>query len=113
MRALWSAASRPYLTAGRYPYHFARNKLRFDPVFVTLLRRGLIPDRARVIDLGYGQGLLAALLLAARATSSLGLAGRRRRRICICAGTGCPMGIARGDALRPGIYPGLCCPKPM
>jgi hypothetical protein len=38
VRALWSAASRPFLTAGRYPYHFARNKLRFDPVFVTLLR---------------------------------------------------------------------------
>ncbi len=66
VRALWSAASRPYLTAGRYPYHFARSKLRFDPVFFTLVRRGLIPDRARVIDLGCGQGLLAAVLLAAR-----------------------------------------------
>jgi SAM-dependent methyltransferase len=66
VRALWSAASSPYLAAGRYPYHFARNKLRFDPVFFTFVRRGLIPDRARVIDLGCGQGLLAAVLLAAR-----------------------------------------------
>ena len=66
VRALWSAASTPYLTAGHYPYHFARSKLRFDPVFFTLLRRGLIPDRARVIDLGCGQSLLAAVLLAAR-----------------------------------------------
>ena len=72
-RALCSAASRPYLTAGRFPYHFARSKLRFYPVFLTLVRRSLIPDGARVIDLGCGQGLLAALLLAARRQFDTGI----------------------------------------
>jgi hypothetical protein len=66
VRALWSAASNLYLKAGHYPYHFARSKLRFDPVFFTFLRCGLIPDGARVIDLGCGQSLLAAVLVAAR-----------------------------------------------
>lgn len=65
-RALCAAASRPYRTAGRFPYHYARNKLRFDAVFVALLRAGLIPDGSRVLDLGCGQALLAAVLLAAR-----------------------------------------------
>ncbi len=64
--ALCAAASRSYLIAGRFPYYYAQNKLRFDAVFLTLLRRGLIPDGARVSDLGCGQGLLAAVLLAAR-----------------------------------------------
>jgi SAM-dependent methyltransferase len=66
VRALWSAASTLYLKAGHYPYHFARSKLRFDPVFFAFLRCGLIPDGARVIDLGCGQSLLAAVLVAAR-----------------------------------------------
>lgn len=64
--ALIDAASRPYLAAGRYAYHFARGKLRHDPVFLALLRSGRIPDRARLLDLGCGQALLSALLLAAR-----------------------------------------------
>jgi SAM-dependent methyltransferase len=66
VRALCAAATRPYLTAGRFPYHYAQGKLRFDAVFFTLVRRGLIPDDARVVDLGCGQSLLASVLLAAR-----------------------------------------------
>ena len=73
VRALCAEASRPYRTAGRFPYHFARCKLRFDPVFLTVVRRGLIPDRARVIDLGCGQALLASVLLAARRQFETGL----------------------------------------
>ena len=65
--ALIDAASRPYLAAGRYAYHFARSKLRHDPVFFSLLRMGRIPDQARVLDLGCGQALLASLMVAARA----------------------------------------------
>jgi SAM-dependent methyltransferase len=64
--ALIDAASRPYRAAGRFAYHFARGKLRHDPVFFALLRSGLIPDGARLLDLGCGQALLASLLLAAR-----------------------------------------------
>lgn len=59
-------ASQPYRTAGRFAYHFARGKLGGDPMFLDILARGLIPDKARILDLGCGQGLLAAWLLAAR-----------------------------------------------
>ena len=59
-------ASEYYRGAGRFAYNFARGKLGGDPVFFTLLERGLLPDDARILDLGCGQGLLAAWLLAAR-----------------------------------------------
>ncbi len=68
--ALLERATRPYRTAGLHPWHFARGKLRHDPVFAGLLRLGLIPHGARLLDLGCGQGLLAALLLAAEAPAS-------------------------------------------
>ena len=64
--ALVAAAALRYRPAGRGAYYFARGKLGGDPVFAAILRQGLIPDRARVIDLGCGQGVLLALLAAAR-----------------------------------------------
>jgi SAM-dependent methyltransferase len=66
VRALLKSAARPYLAAGLYPYFFARAKLGYDPVYLSLLRRGAFPDGARILDLGCGQGLLAAMLIAAR-----------------------------------------------
>ena len=63
--ALFDAAVRRYVPAGRFAVGFARGKLRHDPVFVALLRRGLVPDGARLLDLGCGQGVLLALLVAA------------------------------------------------
>ncbi|MGQ0578284.1 MAG: methyltransferase [Betaproteobacteria bacterium] len=72
VRALLKTAARPYLAAGPYPYFFARGKLRYDPVFGSLLRRGSIADGARVLDLGCGQGLLAAVLIAARRQYEVG-----------------------------------------
>ena len=60
-----AAASAPYRDAGRFAFHFARGKLRGDPVFPALLQPGLLPMRARLLDLGCGQGLLAAWLRAA------------------------------------------------
>lgn len=65
-RRLIDQASQVYRPAGRFAYHFARGKLSGDPMFVAILERGLIPDNARILDLGCGQGLLAAWLLAAR-----------------------------------------------
>ena len=59
-------ASQIYRGADRFAYHFARGKLGGDPMFLAMLERGLIPDHARILDLGCGQGLLAAWLLAAR-----------------------------------------------
>lgn len=64
-RTLLARASAPYRSAGLFARRFARGKLAGDPAFVGLLERGLIPDNARILDLGCGQGLLAAFLLAA------------------------------------------------
>ncbi|SAK46628.1 tRNA (cmo5U34)-methyltransferase [Caballeronia hypogeia] len=65
--ALIETASRPYRAAGRFAWHFALGKLRHDPFFAHVLAHGLIPDGARILDLGSGQGLLAAWLVAAHA----------------------------------------------
>ena len=64
--ALFDAVVRRYAPAGRFAVGFARGKLRHDPVFAALLWRGLVPDGARLLDLGCGQGVLLALLVAAR-----------------------------------------------
>ncbi|MGH8609838.1 MAG: methyltransferase type 11, partial [Gammaproteobacteria bacterium] len=71
-RALLDAAAAPYLSAGHFAWHFARGKLAGDPAFLALLERGLIPDNARILDLGCGQGLLASWLLSARALFEAG-----------------------------------------
>lgn len=63
-QALHEHASRPYRRAGRFAWHFARGKLGHDPVFRAVVQQGLVPARARVLDLGCGQGLLASLLAA-------------------------------------------------
>ena len=65
-RDLIDTASASYRAAGRLAYHFARGKLKADPVFAAILSRGLLARRDHILDLGCGQGLLAAWLLAAR-----------------------------------------------
>jgi SAM-dependent methyltransferase len=72
-RPLLEAASRPYAGAGRYAWHFAQGKLRHDPIFIYLLRHGLLPDRGRLLDLGCGQGVLLSLLKAAKERYQAGL----------------------------------------
>lgn len=64
-RGVAGAAARRYAGAGRFATRYALGKLRHDPVFAAVLAQGLIPDRARLVDLGCGQGLLFALLVAA------------------------------------------------
>jgi len=73
IRPLFEAATRPYIGAGRYAWHFARGKLRHDPVFFSLLRRGLLPDRGCLLDLGCGQGMLLSLIRAAKEQYRAGL----------------------------------------
>jgi SAM-dependent methyltransferase len=63
--ALLDAACEPYRNAGRFAYYFARGKLRADPVYRAILEFGLLVGYARILDLGCGQGLLAAWLRAA------------------------------------------------
>ncbi len=50
----------------RFAYHFARGKLGIDPLFIDLLRLGILPERGHFLDLGCGQAVFAAWLLAAR-----------------------------------------------
>lgn len=64
-RRLLDAASARYRAAGRFAYYFARGKLGGDPAFAAIVHQGWIRPGSRVLDLGCGQGLLAALLIAA------------------------------------------------
>ena len=66
-------ACAPYRSAGHFAWHFALGKLGRDPVFRALLAHGELSGRARVLDIGCGQGLLAGLL---QACSDLHHAGR-------------------------------------
>lgn len=66
VKNLVETAAAPYQSAGRFAWHFAKGKLGGDPAFAGLLEHGLIPDGARILDIGCGQGLLASWLLSAR-----------------------------------------------
>lgn len=97
---LVEAASAPYRAAGRFAWHFARGKLRGDPVFRHLLEARLIPEGARLLDLGCGQGLLRALLDAAGAPrlasyQGIELMARDVDRARRALGEAC--GVAQGD----------------
>ena len=72
VRTLIDQAAAPYKPVGRYAWHFARGKLGGDPAFAALLARGLLTGRGRVLDIGSGQGLLAAWLLTAQKSAQEG-----------------------------------------
>jgi SAM-dependent methyltransferase len=61
-RTLCHTASARYQPCGRFAWHFARGKLRHDPVFRALIADGAMPRGARVLDIGCGQALLASML---------------------------------------------------
>lgn len=71
-KSLVDAASVPYRAHGQFAWHFARGKLGMDPVFLHMMRHGLIAPKARVLDIGCGQGLLASLLREAHARAKRG-----------------------------------------
>jgi SAM-dependent methyltransferase len=64
--ALVDAASAPYRAMDLFGYYRARGKLRTDPAFTGILRQGLLVGSERILDLGCGQGLLAAWLVGAQ-----------------------------------------------
>lgn len=72
MRPLVNTACEPYRKVGRFAYHFARAKLGTDPVYRSVLELGLLQGRSHILDLGCGQGLLAAWLRAARHVAETG-----------------------------------------
>jgi len=71
-RRLAAIASAPYRRAGPYAWRHARGKLAHDPAFAHLVRAGLLAPRARVLDLGCGQGLLTSVVRAAAQLSREG-----------------------------------------
>jgi SAM-dependent methyltransferase len=71
-RRLVADAAGRFRAAGRFAHYFARGKLGADPIFPALLEPGLIPVGARLLDLGCGQGLVAAWLEAANRIDAAG-----------------------------------------
>ena len=67
---LFDTAVEPYRQVGKFATHFARGKLTGDPIFREILARGLIAPNTHVLDIGCGQGLLSAWLLAAERLAS-------------------------------------------
>lgn len=63
---LVAQACERYRPAGHVAFHFARSKLRRDPVYRAVLEGGLLPDEGTLLDLGCGGGLLLALVATAR-----------------------------------------------
>lgn len=65
-------ASERFRAGGPFAYHYARGKLGYDTIFHDILRRGLLKDTPRVLDLGSGQGSLFSWLLAAQQLAQQG-----------------------------------------
>ena len=55
-----------YLSTGSGSWGFANGKLRLDPVYREILKRGLLPQEGTLADLGCGQGLMLTLISTAR-----------------------------------------------
>lgn len=66
VEALIERTAYRYLDTGMFNWEFVRGKLRHDPVYFNLLRRGFLPPQGRLLDLGCGRGILLALLRTAR-----------------------------------------------
>ena len=71
--ALREEAARRYLDTGMLHWEFVRGKLRHDPLYFNLLRRGTLPSQGLLLDLGCGRGIVFSLLLAARDVNRSGL----------------------------------------
>lgn len=64
LRELIEDAARPYLRSGLPHWEFVRSKLRWDPVFLHLIRSAGLPGHGRLVDLGCGRGVLLSLIRA-------------------------------------------------
>lgn len=70
--SLVKEASDRYLASGVTAWEFARGKLRNDPAYRQVVTGGLLPARGHLLDVGCGQGLLLALIAAARRAGRAG-----------------------------------------
>lgn len=57
--------AKAFVPAGIAQWEFVRGKLRFDPLYLGLLRESLLPRAGTLVDLGCGRGIALALLAAA------------------------------------------------
>ncbi|HEV2853215.1 MAG TPA: DUF2062 domain-containing protein [Thermoanaerobaculia bacterium] len=73
MAALIEEGARRYLDIGLFHWEFVRGKLRHDPLYFNLLRRGFLPPEGLLLDLGCGRGIVFSLLLAARDLHAKGI----------------------------------------
>jgi uncharacterized protein (DUF2062 family)/SAM-dependent methyltransferase len=64
---LFGAAADRYVESGAFAWESTNGKLRLDPVYREVLRRGMLPDGGTLYDLGCGRRLMLALLASARA----------------------------------------------
>jgi uncharacterized protein (DUF2062 family) len=71
--ALLEESARRYQEVGMFHWEFVRGKLRHDPLYFNLLRRGFLPPEGLLLDLGCGRGILFSLILAARELSAQGI----------------------------------------
>lgn len=71
-RQLALNAAQPYLPVGRFAHGFAKGKLTSDPIFEYVLSEGLLSSARHVLDLGCGQGVLAALIHSCQQASAAG-----------------------------------------
>jgi uncharacterized protein (DUF2062 family)/trans-aconitate methyltransferase len=69
---LLEAAIDRYLASGIFAWEFANGKIKNDPVYVEVLRQGLLPAEGELVDLGCGRGFMLAVLASARELSSKG-----------------------------------------
>ena len=65
VKRLWESVSHRYLPAGILHWEFVLGKLKRDPVYKTLLRSGLLPDRGDLVDLGCGRAIVPAMIVGA------------------------------------------------
>lgn len=66
LHALLERTAYRYVATGIFHWEFVRGKLRYDPVYFSLLRSGMLPAEGKLLDLGCGRGILLALLATAR-----------------------------------------------
>jgi uncharacterized protein (DUF2062 family)/trans-aconitate methyltransferase len=64
---LLSEAADRYLITGCASWELAQGKLRRDPVYISILKRGGLPPQGTLVDAGCGRGLMLSLLATAAA----------------------------------------------
>lgn len=64
--ALVERAAGRFVDEGVAAWEFAHGKLRGDPVYLDVLRSGVLSHARTIVDVGCGQGLMLSLILSAR-----------------------------------------------